>query len=44
MVDAVVAEAERNPKFRHLLGGVWFYGMSPEVTERLTKARGEVTW
>jgi hypothetical protein len=44
VVDAVVAEAERNPKFRHLLGGVWFYGMSPEVTERLTKARGEVVW
>jgi hypothetical protein len=44
VVDAVVAEAERNPRFRHLLGGVWFYGMSPEVTERLEKARGEVTW
>jgi len=44
VVDAVVAEAERNPKFRNLLGGVWFYGMSPEVTERLTKVRGEVTW
>jgi len=41
VIDAVVAEAERNEKFRHLLGGVWFYGMSPEVTERLTKARGE---
>jgi len=44
VVDAVVAEAERNPRFRHLLGGVWFYGMSPEVTERLMKVRGEVTW
>jgi hypothetical protein len=41
VIDAVVAEAERNEKFRHLLGGVWFYGMSPEVTERLMKARGE---
>ena len=43
VVDAVVAEAERNPGFRRLLGGVWFYGMSPEVTERLEQARGEVT-
>jgi hypothetical protein len=44
VVDAVVAEAERNPRFRYLLGGVWFYGMSPEVTERLEKAKGEVRW
>jgi Family of unknown function (DUF6869) len=44
VIDAVVAEAARNPKFRYLLGGVWFYGMSPEVTERLMKARGEVAW
>jgi hypothetical protein len=44
VIDAVVAEAARNPKFRHLLGGVWFYGMSPEVTERLMNARGEVGW
>ena len=36
--DAVVAEAARNEKFRHLLGGVWFYGMSPEVTARLEEA------
>lgn len=44
VIDAVVAEAARNPRFRNLLGGVWFYGMSPEVAERLEKARGEVTW
>lgn len=44
VVDAVVAEAARNEKFRHLLGGVWFYGMSPEVTARLEEARGEVRW
>jgi hypothetical protein len=44
VIDAVVAEAERNPKFRHLLGGVWFYGMSPEVAERIETARGEVAW
>jgi hypothetical protein len=41
VVDAVVAEAECNPRFRHLLGGVWFSGMSQAVTERLEKARGE---
>jgi Family of unknown function (DUF6869) len=44
LVDAVVAEAARNEKFRHLLGGVWFYGMSPEVRARLQEARGEVEW
>lgn len=44
VVDAVVAEAGRNPRFRDLLCGVWFYGMSPEVTERLEKAKGEVRW
>jgi hypothetical protein len=41
VVDAVVAEAAQNPRFRELLRGVWFYGMSPEVTERLENARGE---
>jgi hypothetical protein len=44
VVDAVVAEAERDPRFRHLLGGVWFSSMSPTVTERLEKARGEQRW
>ncbi|MGH6735440.1 MAG: DUF6869 domain-containing protein [Methyloceanibacter sp.] len=44
VIDAVVTEAERNPRFRRLLGGVWFYSMSPEVTERLEKARGEERW
>jgi hypothetical protein len=44
VVDAVVAEAERNPRFRHLLGGVWFYSMSPEVAEKLEKARGGERW
>lgn len=44
VIDAVVDEARRNPRFRDLLCGVWFYGMSPEVTERLEKARGEVPW
>jgi len=44
VVDAVVDEAARNEKFRHVLGGVWFYGMSPKVAERLEQARGEVRW
>ena len=44
VIDAVVAEAERDSRFRDLLCGVWFYGMSPDVTERLEKARGEVPW
>ncbi len=44
VVDAVVAEAERNRKFRHLLGGVWFSGMSDEVVARLEEAREGVAW
>jgi hypothetical protein len=44
VVDAAVAEAARNPRFRHLLGGVWFSSMSPEVTEKLEKARGGERW
>ena len=41
VVDAVVAEAARNPQFQDLLCGVWFDGMSSEVAARLTWARGQ---
>ena len=44
VIDALLAEAERDPRFRRLLGGVWFYGMSPQIAERIEKARGKVTW
>ncbi len=44
VIDAVVAEAERNPRFRSLLGGVWFSKLSPEVVERLEQARGGQRW
>ena len=44
VVDAVVAEAERNPRFRHLLGGVWFSGLGEDVTARLETARGGESW
>jgi hypothetical protein len=44
VVNEVVAEADRNPRFRRLLGGVWFSGMSPEVAEKLEKAREGVSW
>lgn len=40
VVDAVVAEAARNPQFQDLLCGVWFSGLSSEVAARLTWARG----
>jgi hypothetical protein len=32
VVDAVIAEAASDPKFRHLLGGVWLSGMSTDVS------------
>jgi hypothetical protein len=41
-VDAVVAAAARDPKLREILGGLWSYGINPEVTERLQEARGGV--
>jgi len=38
VVDAVVAEAARDPQFQDLLCGVRFEGLSPEVVARLTWA------
>lgn len=42
VVDAIVAEAARNPRFMRLLGGVWFSSVSDEVAQRLETVRGEV--
>ena len=39
VIDAVVAEAERSPRFRDLLRGAWFSGLNANVVERLDKAR-----
>jgi hypothetical protein len=44
IVDAIVAEAESDPRFRHLLGGVWFSGLGEDMTPRLEKARGGESW
>jgi hypothetical protein len=38
IVDAVVAEAEVDPRFRALLRGVWFTDLSPPVVARLARA------
>jgi hypothetical protein len=43
IVDAIVAEAERNPRLRELLGGVWYRGVDPEVVSRL-KAVSDARW
>ncbi|MEM8574182.1 MAG: DUF6869 domain-containing protein [Pseudomonadota bacterium] len=41
VVDAVVAEAAKDPQFQDLLCGVWFDGLSPKVVARLTWARNQ---
>ena len=41
-IDRVENEAKNNPKFNHLLGGVWQNLMSHEIWERVQKARKEV--
>jgi hypothetical protein len=37
-IDRIENEARRNPKFRHLLGGVW-QSSTPEIWARVEKAR-----
>jgi hypothetical protein len=41
-IDRVENEAANNPKFNHLLGGVWQNLMPQEIWERVLKARKEV--
>ena len=41
-IDRVEAEAEQNPRFNHLLGGVWRSHMSDDIWARVQKARKEV--
>ena len=39
-IDRIEVEALRNPKFKHLLGGVW-KSSTPEIWGRVEKARGK---
>ncbi|HTS17084.1 MAG TPA: hypothetical protein VMP11_05880 [Verrucomicrobiae bacterium] len=41
-IERVEAEAQRNPRLNHLLGGVWKSSMTEEIWERVQKARKEV--
>jgi uncharacterized protein DUF6869 len=41
-IERVEAEAERNPRFNHLLGGVWRSSMTEDVWGRVQRARKEV--
>ncbi len=41
-IERVEAEAEREPKFNLLLGGVWLTRMSEEVRDRVEACRREV--
>jgi hypothetical protein len=43
IIGEVELRAARNPKFRHLLGGVWQTTMSDEIWARVCKAR-EAVW
>jgi hypothetical protein len=40
IIEEVESRAARDPKFRHLLGGVWKNAMTDEVWDRVCKARG----
>jgi hypothetical protein len=40
IIDEVERRAGRNPKFRHLLGGVWKSEMSDAIWERICNVRG----
>jgi len=41
-IERVEQEAQANPKFNHMLGGVWRAEMPQEIWERVQKARKEV--
>ena len=41
-IERVEAEAVRNPRFNHLLGGVWQNRVSQETWERVQTARRDV--
>jgi hypothetical protein len=41
-IERVEREAEQNPRFNRLLGGVWRSHMSDEIWGRVQKARKEV--
>jgi hypothetical protein len=41
-IDRVEQQARLDPRFNHLLGGVWRQEMSEEIWSRIEKARKEV--
>jgi Family of unknown function (DUF6869) len=41
-IDRIEVEAEHNPRFNHLLGGVWQDTMSPGIWDRVQRARKAV--
>ncbi len=42
LIDRVEQQAKQNPRFNHLLGGVWQLEMTPEIWERVQRVRAEV--
>ena len=42
MLERIVAEARRTPRFRWLLSGVWTYGSQPHVAAAIKEAVGDV--
>ena len=43
IIEEVEERAARDPRFRHLLGGVWKNAMADEIWDRVCKAR-EAVW
>ena len=43
-IDRIEVEAQRNPAFAHVLGGVWRRNTSPEIWQRVEAAREGKVW
>ena len=41
-IDRVAHEAGQNPRFNHLLGGVWCQNVPPEIWDRIERTRKTV--
>lgn len=43
-IDRIETEARQNPRFRHVLGGVWRNSSASDVWSRIEAIRGNEVW
>ena len=43
-IDRIESEAQRNPAFAHVLGGVWRRNIPAQIWQRVESARGGKVW